>query len=149
MEKKRGPDGPKSQRGRSTVERAFGRRVREARDALGVSLSDLCEELERHGVKLNTSQVSKIEHADRPTNVAEVVALKHALHLASYDQLLGFETLTDLEKTLMADEWLFSRAFRRRADLERELRAALEEERQIAERLRGWRQTCGAGDRPT
>lgn len=104
-----------------------------------MSLSDLCEELERHGVKLNTSQVSKIEHANRPTNVAEVVALKHALHLASYDQLLGFETLTDLEKALMADEWLFSRAFRRRADLERELRAALEEERQIAERLRGRR----------
>lgn len=109
--------------------------MREARDALGMSLADLSEELERRGVRLNTSQVSKVERADRPTNVAEVVAFKHALYLASYDQLLGFETLTELEKTLMVDEWLFSRVFRRRADLERELRAALEEEQQISERL--------------
>lgn len=102
---------------------------------MGLSLADVCGELERYGVRLNTSQLSKLERAERPTNVAEVVALKHALKFHSYDQLLGMAGWTDDEVSLMVDEWLFAQLHRRTQVAESELNAARQAMSQVSDRL--------------
>lgn len=62
-------------RNRSQAEVVFGQQVRDLRRAVGMSLADVCSELERYGVRLETSQMSKLERALRPVNVGEVCAL--------------------------------------------------------------------------
>lgn len=68
-------------RTRSAVEVVFGRRVREARKHLGLTQAQLADEVRRRGRSLDSSQVAKIEHGQRFTNIEEVVALSAALQV--------------------------------------------------------------------
>lgn len=119
-------------KGRSPADRVFGRRIREARSAVGMSLADVCSELERYGVRLNTSQLSKLERAERPTNLAEIVALKYALRFDNFEQLLGERGLSEREALLLRSKHAWARLLAHRDDLRRQL-AAVEAE---AEELR-------------
>ena len=66
---------------RSQAEVVFGQQVRDLRRAAGASQKDVCGEMERYGVRLNTSQLSKLERAERPTSAAEIVALAAVLRV--------------------------------------------------------------------
>lgn len=97
-----------------------------------MSLADVCSELERYGVRLNTSQLSKLERAERPTNLAEIVALKYALGFDSFEQLLGERGMSEREALLLRSKHAWARLLAHRDDLRRQL-AAVEAE---AEELR-------------
>lgn len=66
----------------------FGRRVRAARDAAGLTQAQLTGRLLATGVRVPSTAVAKIETGTRPTTVVELEALAGALGVSAAD-LLG------------------------------------------------------------
>lgn len=130
--------GPPGVRGRSEIERVFGRRVREVREAVGLSQAQLAKELVKRGVKLSPSQVAKVERGERPTNVAEAWALKVALKV-EMGWLFGEGDKSPEELRSMEIAWHLSRIQQR----ERELTAELDMLNRERERL--WQATQAGG----
>lgn len=61
------------------IERSFADRVRELRFSSLMSQVELAERLERYGIKLDGTAITRIERGTRSVKLAEAVALAHAL----------------------------------------------------------------------
>jgi transcriptional regulator with XRE-family HTH domain len=70
------------------VSREFGRRVKEARKAQGVSSARFQERLAEHGVRWDTSAVARVEAGRREPRLTEVLAVVDILGIS----LAGFAT---------------------------------------------------------
>lgn len=108
----RGRSGP-----RSEAEAIFGRRVREVRESLGLTQAHLADELRRRGVSLDPTMIAKMEKGTRPTNVAEIVALRWALQLDGVGKLFGEGEWTNDEFAVMQVEWAWDRLAARQREL--------------------------------
>ncbi len=87
-----------------TFEKAFGARVRDARDGMQWSQRKLAEELERLGVKLDPSAVTRIERGTREVKLREAAAIATALGVKLED-LAPPPTATPREQF---DAWVLS-----------------------------------------
>lgn len=112
----------------------FGRRVREARERLGLTQAQLADELRKRGQSLDPTMVAKVEAATRPTNVAEVSALAWALQLESVGRLFGEGDWSDDEFALMQLEWAYDRLRARQDEVQAQQEAIDREARILAQR---------------
>ena len=82
---------------RSEAEVAFGRQVRSARLAAGKSQQDVANAMTTVGWRLESGQVAKLERAERPVNVGEMLALADVLGVAP-SQLISPVGLSESER---------------------------------------------------
>lgn len=113
-------------RQRSAIAEAFGRSIRKARDAYGWSQPKLAEALAAQGIRMNPSQIAKIELGQRAVSVEELLALAEALQV-SPARLLDWREWTNAEVQWVHVETQGARLRHRKDSLERELREVEEE----------------------
>lgn len=118
----KGPLGP---RVRSAVEAAFGHRIREAREAAGLSQAQLADQLVRQGVKLSPSQVAKVERGERSTSIAELTAFARVFCLQPA-RLVNPSEYTQHERHWIALEAATAELVERERRLNAELRTVHE-----------------------
>lgn len=88
----------------ATPQEIYGKNLRIAREARGMSQADLVEELSRHGINLHRQTIHKIEHADRPLKLDEAVAIANAMNsdmdwmLHSPSDFRVFELVTAIDE---------------------------------------------------
>ena len=81
---------------RSQAEVAFGQQVRAARIAAGASQADIAVAMTAIGWRLTSSQVAKLERAERPVSVGEALALADVLGVSFY-RLVSRDALSEPE----------------------------------------------------
>ena len=81
---------------RSQAEVAFGQQVRAARIAAGASQADIAVAMTAIGWRLTSSQVAKLERAERPVSVGEALALAEVLGVSFY-RLVSRDALSEPE----------------------------------------------------
>lgn len=86
------------------VQQQFGRAVRVLRESNGWAQTELARRLTDAGLRMNGSQVAKIELGQRPTAVPELLILARTLGLSSSRMLLDELESTPREKRLAASQ---------------------------------------------
>lgn len=119
-------DTRKPGRQRSAIAEAFGRSVREAREAHGWSQPQLVDALARQGIRVNPSQVAKIELGQRAVNIEELLGIAEALKVPPA-RLLDYRSWTDEDRQWMHVEVQMSRLMHLRDERTRAL-AEVDEE---------------------
>lgn len=84
-------------RTRSQVEVVFGQQVRALRRAAGATQADIAAAMTAVGWRLESGQVAKLERAERPVNVGEMLALADVLGVAP-SQLISPVGLSESER---------------------------------------------------
>lgn len=80
----------------SRIDDEFGKALRIAREAKGVTQEELAEAVERMGIRLSQATIGKIERGDRKVTVGESHALARALRIHEGELARGVSATTAL-----------------------------------------------------